>query len=54
MQATDAVCGVERRSAVRRTRRADDCFQDGGACAGFAITTIVGFAIGFALARYFF
>jgi hypothetical protein len=54
MQATDAVCGVERRSAVRRTRRSDDCFQDGGACAGFAIVFFYGAALGFVVARYLF
>jgi hypothetical protein len=54
MQAMDAVCGVERRSAVRRSRREDDRFLDWGVCAGFAIALFYGAALGFVVAHFFF
>lgn len=54
MQATIENVFVERRSAVRRTRRIDDCFSEPGACAGFMVAALAGFAFGFVVAWVFF
>lgn len=55
MQATMENIIVERRSAVRRTRRAEDCFPDPGACViGYAFASAVAFVFGFVVAYLFF
>lgn len=55
MQATVENVLIERRSAIRRTRRADDCFPDPGACViGYALVSAVTFVFGFAVAYLFF
>lgn len=46
---------IERRSAIRRTRRIDDCFPDPGACViGYAVFSAVAFVFGFVVRWIFF
>jgi len=55
MQATIENVLVERRSAIRRTRRIDDCFPDPGACViAYGIFSAVGFVFGFVVRWIFF
>ncbi len=55
MQATMENVIVERRSAIRRSSRHEDCFPDGGACViAYGIVSVIAFAFGFAVARIFF
>jgi hypothetical protein len=55
MQATMDNVIIERRSEVRRSRRYDDCFPDGGACViAYGIVSALAFAFGFVVALVFF